>query len=640
MAGEEKMNEMWHISADRQKRKYGFFDNMGYYMRCMWSWDKFFCVEQFVYFIPYVASMLLYNVLPAQLVQGLTDKKELAEILTVLLSVAAAILVCDILRSFFYNNVDTQYDYFIVYFSEKFTGKILGMDYEKLEAAGFKETYDNAWQSAMYGKGFSNAVSFVPTVISTGVGILLYGTIICSRSLILLALVTLSVLVSLWLLSVARKKHALYFGDIAKYSKGEEYITERCMDSSAGKDIRIYRMLDYILKKYDENLEQIDSLYKRIHNWYLARNLSGVVFGFLRDSFAYIYLIYLLINGQVTAAGFVFYLGAVSSFSSCLEGLIRQLMDTNALNTSISYFREFMEEESVWRQASALGEDTIEKMKASPIRVELKNVSYTYPGSGTAAIKNLSLTLEAGEKLALIGLNGAGKTTLVKLICGLYTPDEGGIFINGIPREQFTKQEYISLISVLFQDATFLPRTLDENITSGKTPDRKRLERALRLSGFWEKYNSLPLRGGTKLIKKVEENAADLSGGEKQKLLFARALYKNAPLIILDEPTAALDPIAENELYLNFGQAMEGKTAVYISHRLSSTRFCDRILLMEHGQITEEGTHDSLMKEKSRYAELYEMQSKYYREEEEKKQRSLEFGDTYIEGEKGGAFNE
>lgn len=634
------MNNMYHITADKQKRKYGYLSNLGYYIRCMWDWDKFLCVEQFLYFAPYVASLLLSNILPAQLVQGLTDKRSLSEILTVLLSIAAALMVCDILKSFIYNNIGIQYDYFNVYFSGKFTDKMMDMDYEKLEDAAFKETYDNAWQSAMHGKGFSNASDFIPGVISSGAGILLYGVIIGSRSLILLVLVALSLSVSLYLLSVARKKHALYFGDIAKYSKGEEYITERCMDSAAGKDIRIYRMVDYILRKYDENLKQIASLYGRIHNWYLLRNLSGVVLEFLQNSFAYIYLILLLARGQITTAEFVFYIGAVASFSTCLEQMIRQWMDMNALNTSISYFREFMEEKSAWRQTSAIGEEAVENMKEAPLRVELKNVTYTYPGNERPTIKKINMTLRAGEKLALIGLNGAGKTTLVKLICGLYTPEEGEILINGIPREQFTKKEYISLISVLFQDAAFLPRTVDENITSGKKMDRERLEKALKLSGFLEKYNSLPQRGETRLVKKVEENATDFSGGEKQKLLFARALYKEAPLMILDEPTAALDPIAENELYMNFGEAMTGRTAIYISHRLSSTRFCDRILLLEHGQIIEEGTHESLMKENSRYAELYEMQSKYYKEEEARKKRSLELGDMYVEQQKGGVFSE
>jgi ABC-type multidrug transport system fused ATPase/permease subunit len=250
------------------------------------------------------------------------------------------------------------------------------------------------------------------------------------------------------------------------------------------------------------------------------------------------------------------------------------------------------------------------------------------------------MKISAGEKLALIGLNGAGKTTLVKLICGLYEPTEGMVLLNGYPRESFTKEEYLSLVAVLFQDATFLPKTLDNNILSGNHCDKERFDKVLMLSGFKGKYDSLSKKGDTLLVKKVESEATDFSGGEKQKLLCARTLYKKTPLVILDEPTAALDPIAENELYMNLSEAMEGRSVLYISHRLSSTRFCDRILLIEHGKIVEEGTHESLMQKNARYAELYEMQSKYYKEDEKRKNRSKAFGEEYVELQKGAEFNE
>ena len=251
------------------------------------------------------------------------------------------------------------------------------------------------------------------------------------------------------------------------------------------------------------------------------------------------------------------------------------------------------------------------------MKVELRNVSYTYPGQPVPALSGINITIRPGEKLALIGLNGAGKTTLVKLICGFYRPAEGEIRINDIPSTEFSREEYYSLVSVLFQDSAMLPVSLDENLTGQQVEeiDRQRLRRALEMAGFLEKYESLPKKGDTVLVREANRCAADFSGGERQKLLFARALYRKAPLLILDEPTAALDPIAENALYLKYGEAAEGRTSVYISHRLSSTRFCDRILLLSRGEILEEGTHEELMKKGGRYAELYEIQSRYYREE-------------------------
>ena len=434
--------------------------------------------------------------------------------------------------------------------------------------------------------------------------------------------------------------HTKYFSKISKYAKGEEYITAQSMDSAAGKDIRIYKMLDFILQKYDENLKQIGTLYGKIHNWYCLRNATGIALAFARYGFAYGLLVYYLVKGEMTAADFVFYLGAISMFSEQFERLIRQLMNLNAVNTTISYIREFLETNSVWRKESVIGTERVEEFQKQAVKLELRNVTFTYQGNEKPTIENLNLTIKEGEKLALIGLNGAGKTTLVKLICGFYMPEKGEILLNDIPMEQYTKEEYFSLVSVLFQDTTLLPLSIDENIASDEKVEQERLQNALRLSGFEQKYQSLEQKGNTKLIKKIEETAVDFSGGEKQKLLFARALYQKSPLVILDEPTAALDPIAENELYMNFGAAMENRTAIYISHRLSSTRFCDRIILLEHGAIIEEGTHDELMAKNGLYTKLFEMQSQYYKEEEKQKQKSAIMGDEYVELEKGGVFHE
>ena len=287
-------------------------------------------------------------------------------------------------------------------------------------------------------------------------------------------------------------------------------------------------------------------------------------------------------------------------------------------------------------------EERLEELLKKPLKVELRDVSYTYPGQAKPTLSHINLTIESGEKLALLGLNGAGKTTMVKLICGFYRPTEGEIYFNGIPAGSLTREENYKLVTVLFQDSTMLPSTLDDNLT-GTDRKEERLSQVLAISGFTEKYHSL-IRKGKKaqLVKEVNENAVEFSGGEKQKFLFARALYKDASLMILDEPTAALDPIAENEMYLKYKEATKGRTSIYISHRLSSTRFCDRIILLEHGRIVEEGTHESLLKEDGRYAYLYQIQGQYYRNQEEQMRLSKIMGDTYIEEEAGkeGVFHE
>ena len=322
------------------------------------------------------------------------------------------------------------------------------------------------------------------------------------------------------------------------------------------------------------------------------------------------------VKNTLTVADFVLYRGLINQFGAQFYSVLSHIRDINPVSTSIEYIRRFLDLEESSYNKCGIGQEKISEMMDSGLKIELKNLSFTYPGSEEATLKNINLTIHPNEKLALIGLNGAGKTTLVKLLCGFYHPTEGEVLINGIPSEQFSMNEQEQLVSALFQDSNVIPLSLDENLTCAEKGsfDEIYLEKVLEISGFKGPYEKLANKGDVLLVKEANEHATDFSGGEKQKLFFARALYKKSPLLILDEPTAALDPIAENELYQKYGEAAKNRTSIFISHRLSSTRFCDRIVLLEDSVIKEEGTHDELMKKCGRYAELYELQSKYYKE--------------------------
>lgn len=635
---------MSKVFDDKSRRKYGLVSNFLYNMSAAREWDKKLFWAQILVMIPNVAASFLGTLLPSRLVADLTARMELPRLILELALIAAVMWLCNAAAEIMLTYCESEGDYIYLHYSKIFVRKIMDVDYDYLEDREYQKISGNAWRVARFGQGVAHATYGLPIFLYSMVGIFVYGFLLGRKSMVLLLVVMFSVGMSLFLLSIARKKHARYYEQLQLSARKENYITEQATESSAGKDIRLYHLMDWFLEKYDSSLNEMGRIYGIIHDWYLFRNVSHAFLQLLMNGMAFGMLTFMQVNGKITAAEFVFYIGLINGFSLYFETALRQVMSFSNTSASISYLREFLEKENSWSNSEGVGEEKLERMKRQAVKLEFRNVSFTYPGNESPSLKNINVVIKPGEKIALIGLNGAGKTTLVKLMCGFYHPTEGEILVNDIPMNQFTRDEYYSLVSVLFQDSTMMALSLDENLTS-KNPediDRVKLKSALELSGFSGVYEKLSNKGETLLVKEVNEDSVDFSGGEKQKMLFARTLYMDTPLVILDEPTAALDPIAENELYLNYGKSVADKTSVYISHRLSSTRFCDRILLLEHGEIIEEGTHESLLAGKTRYAELFEVQSRYYREEDERKRKSELMGDTYRSGqvETRGVFNE
>lgn len=597
--------------------------NILYNIKASKAWDQKLFYYQFLPALPSVTATYLGLLLPARLVEGLEEGWEiqrlLAYVFVLYMGMCLLKMVDKGMNEYLYRNYPTL----IMYYEKLCYGKVMSLDYRMLEEPETGKLMGNTWNVLRSEFGFRNSLCAIPQILSSLAGIGWYGFLIARKSYVILLLTLANTLLNTLFLSLLRKKQERLHKKIGVYSKKTAYINRASMDRQAGKDIRIYRMTDWFLQKYDRALGDMDAIYRQIHNGAFLRAAGEAMAAFLVNGFSYFYLIRLLVKGEISASGFVLYMGLVGSLSGYFAQLMGQLLVLNPVSVSVGYIRQFLAlpESPDWSK-EGVGRGKLEELKREGIKVEFQKVSYTYPGGQEPVLHEIDLTIAPGEKLALIGLNGAGKTTLVKLLCGFYRPTQGRILINHIPVSDFGREEYFELISVLFQDATLLPMTMDFNLT-GKAPeeiDRKRLTWALKVSGFLEKYQSLPEKGESLLVREVS-GAVDFSGGERQKLLFARALYKEAPLMILDEPTAALDPIAENEMYLKFDEAAQGRTCVYISHRLSSTRFCDRILLMEQGQVKEEGTHEELMARGGRYRELFEMQSRYYREQEEQKRR-------------------
>ena len=340
-------------------------------------------------------------------------------------------------------------------------------------------------------------------------------------------------------------------------------------------------------------------------------NATEIVLAGVRDLCCYFYLLSMMQNGM-SVGNFVFYLGLISGFASWFSQLSKTYGEMRKNNHQVNEFRSIVDEEKEGLEHKKIPTDGFDELE-----IVFDNVSYCYPGTEKKVLDQISFIWGKGEHLALVGLNGAGKSTLVKLICGFYVPTNGRVLVNGVDTRELNLTEYFKHLSAVFQNEWILSYTIAENVAMGKDWEKDRIWEALKLAKIDSVVKALPNGIFTYLGKEIDQNGVLLSGGELQKLFWARALYRNPKLILLDEPTAALDALAEDQLYQAYHKMTEKKSAMFISHRLASTRFCDTILMLENGKIVESGTHEELLAKKGSYAKLFEVQSRYYREGQE-----------------------
>ena len=397
-----------------------------------------------------------------------------------------------------------------------------------------------------------------------------------------------------------------------EYNDKLRYIRGTAQGRSYAKDIRMFGLANWIEELYAKTLDMYSAFSAKCERVRIWGSVIDIVLTFLRNGAAYAYLIWYTIENNLGAAEFLLYFGAVSGFTQWVTGILTEFGTLHKQSLDLNVVRQYLE----WNEPFNLtGGEHIEKRPDMKAEIKLENVSYRYPMAEKDTITNLNLTVHAGEKLAIVGLNGAGKTTLIKLICGFLDPTEGRVLFNGKDVKSLNRRDYYALFSAVFQKFSLIDSNIIENIAQRTDGiDEARAWDCAEKAGLGEKIKSLPDGMYTHFGRSVYEDGVELSGGETQRLMLARALYKDGPIIALDEPTAALDPIAENDIYQKYNSMTRGKTALFISHRLASTRFCDRIILLKNGTIIEQGTHDELMRQGGEYAGLFAVQSKYYSE--------------------------
>lgn len=597
------------------QRRYGFGSNVAQLLRwlvricgpgalAVCALDVAVCVTQ-----PFLAAAL-----PSVVVAALTSGADPLVALALVACAAALLQALVVLKAWTQAKANWYYMCTRVWGGLDLCRDALTADYRYIESDEAHKKLDLATRAFFNDNsmGVEEALRRFFAAVGGALGMVAYAAVIGTFVPWLLVPLVLLTIVSIAANRWANEKSYAVMDDEFAASEAFEYLRRQALDPANGKDIRLYRMSAWLKRAFaqvlDRNVELRDIEYEAFERAGYVATVCALV----RDGASYATLIWLLFAGSIDLPAFLLLAGMVSGFGTWMQTAFDSLSELTVQLRHVSAYREVHDD-----CAPAAHGTNAASNPGRAHEIRLDHVSFSYDGSKDA-VHDLTLTIHPGEKIALVGVNGAGKTTLVKLLCGLYRPTSGAIYLDGVDVASIDPRSLWREFSVIFQDCFPFSFTVADNVSCSagkKDVDPTGLDTCLAQAGLAEKVAELPHGAETYLGQDVDPEGVSLSGGETQRLMLARALYKGAPMVLLDEPTAALDPLAERQMYERYDELTAGKTSVFISHRLSSTRFCERILYMEGGRVVEQGTHDELMAAGGGYARMFETQARYYEDD-------------------------
>ena len=596
-----------------EKPKYNLWQNSWYMVKLAWRYSKSVLAICIILAAATAGETVVQLLIAPGILQKLELRASLPQLLGAIAIFTGALILFAAAKEYFDLNKLFGRVTVRIKLIEAIAEKMAQTSYENLLDTAFLQRKERASSACDDNQSPAESIWLTWTnILANLLGFAVYLALLSSLSPLLILVVIATTAAGYFVSRKVNQFGYLHREEEAAYTAEMRYVKRTVTSRAFAKDIRIFGLKPWLMEVWQKSFQLYESFLRRREKHYFLTNLADFLLSLLRNGISYAYLLHLTLTEGLSASTFLLYFTAASGFTQWITGILEQFTQLSKASLEISVVREFLE----WPEGFQLtGGDPIPDAVNGTYELQLEHVTYRYPGAAEDTIHDLSLTLHRGEKVALVGLNGAGKTTLVKLLCGFLDPTQGTVRLNGVDIRKLNRRAYYKLFSAVFQEFSLLEATVAENVAQQvEGIDEEKVWQCLENAGLSDAVRALPQGLKTHLGRSIYDDGTELSGGQTQRLMLARALYRDGAVLVLDEPTAALDPITESEIYLKYSEMTQGKTSLFISHRLASTRFCDRIILLENGSIAEEGSHEALLQAGGSYAKLFSVQRRYYEE--------------------------